>query len=111
MEMPEGLDIVIVVMIKLYGVSHAQWLQSNVSEMIDTVKVAFNERLDKNEWLDSTTRNVSKEKVDAITKMVAFPDQLFNDTYLNDLYADVSCSLHKELSTTWLQTSIGRYGD
>ena len=30
-------------------------------------------------------------KVDAITQMVAYPDQIFNDTYLEDLYAEVSC--------------------
>ena len=67
-------------------------LQSNVSEMIDAVKAGFIERLDKNSWLDDTTREASKEKVRAITKMVAFPDQLYNDTYLNNLYAEVSGS-------------------
>ena len=29
------------------------------------------------------------DKVDAITQMVAYPDQIFNDTYLEDLYAEV----------------------
>jgi hypothetical protein len=58
--------------------------------MIDAVKAAFIERLDKNSWLDETTREASKEKVRAITKMIAFPDQLYNDTYLNNLYAAVS---------------------
>ena len=63
--------------------------RSNVSEMIDAVKAAFIERLDGNTWLDKTTREASKEKVRAITKMIAFPDQLYNNTYLNHLYADV----------------------
>ena len=67
-------------------------LQSNVSEMIDAVKAAFIERLDGNSWLDKATKEASKEKVRAITKMIAFPDQLYNDTYLNNLYAEVSCS-------------------
>lgn len=67
-------------------------LQSNVSEMIDAVKAAFIERLDRNSWLDEATKEASKEKVRAITKMIAFPDQLYNDTYLNNLYAEVSCS-------------------
>ena len=58
--------------------------------MIDAVKAAFIERLDKNTWLDDNTREASKEKVRAITKMIAFPDQLYDDTYLNDLYAGVS---------------------
>ena len=58
--------------------------------MIDTVKTAFKERLDKNDWIDDTTRQASKDKVDAITKMVAYPDEISNVTYLNDLYAEVS---------------------
>ena len=58
--------------------------------MIDSVKNAFKERLDSNSWIDDTTRQASKDKVDAITKMVAYPDQLSNTTYLNDLYAEVS---------------------
>ena len=67
------------------------FMQGNVSEMIESVKRAFIERLDNvNMWLDEETKAASKEKVNAITKMVAFPDQLYNDTYLNELYADVS---------------------
>lgn len=58
--------------------------------MIDTVKNAFKERLDKNDWIDDATRQASKDKVDAITKMVAYPDEISNVTYLNDLYAEVS---------------------
>ena len=66
-------------------------VQGNVSEMIEAVKAAFVERLETiNTWLDEETKAASKEKVDAITKMVAFPDQLFNDSYLDGLYADVS---------------------
>lgn len=66
--------------------------KSIVSEMIDAVKAAFIERLNENTWLDDTTREASKEKVRAITKMIAFPDQLYNDTYLNHLYADYNVS-------------------
>ena len=58
--------------------------------MIEAIKAAFIERLDQNSWLDDETRQASKEKVNAITKMIAHPDQLFDDTYLNTLYADVS---------------------
>ena len=67
--------------------------------MIDAVKAAFIERLDKNSWLDDATKEASKEKVRAITKMIAFPDQLYNDTYLNDLYSDVSWLLCCIMST------------
>ena len=57
--------------------------------MIEEVKSAFVVRLEEKDWLDNTTIERCKEKVDAITQMVAYPDQIDNDTYLNDLYAAV----------------------
>ncbi len=60
--------------------------------VIDNIKTAFKERLDNNDWLDSDTKTKCKDKVDAITEQVAYPDHLFNDTYLNGLYENV-CSL------------------
>ena len=63
-----------------------------MSEIIDAVKNAFKERLDNNSWIDDSTRQASKDKVDAITKMVAYPDEISNKTYLNALYSEVSIS-------------------
>lgn len=62
-----------------------------MSAVIENVKAAFKQRLDESDWLDDETKGKSKEKVDAITKMVAYPDQVFNDTYLNEFYSAVSC--------------------
>ena len=64
--------------------------------MIEEVKDAFKVRLQEKDWLDDTTKKRCVEKVEAITKMVAYPDQIDNDTYLNELYEDVS----------WLTISI-----
>ena len=58
--------------------------------MIDNIKTAFKERLSANDWLDPTTKARCMDKVDAITKQVAYPDQVFNNTYLNLLYKNVS---------------------
>ena len=58
--------------------------------MIEEVKDAFKVRLQEKDWLDDTTKKRCVEKVEAITKMVAYPDQIDNDTYLNELYEDVS---------------------
>ena len=65
-------------------------LQANVSVMIEEVKAAFKVRLQEKAWLDNTTKKRCEEKVDAITKMVAYPDQIDNNTYINDLYEGVS---------------------
>ena len=57
--------------------------------MIAEVKDAFILRIEEKKWLDDTTRKRCVEKVDAITEMVAYPDQIDNDTYLDALYAEV----------------------
>ena len=60
-----------------------------MTEMIEEVKEAFKTRLEEKDWLDDTTKERCAAKVDAITEMVAYPDQIYNDTYLNELYARV----------------------
>ena len=35
-------------------------------------------------------------QVDAITDMIAYPDQILNDTYLDWVYAEVSTTTHQE---------------
>ena len=60
-----------------------------MTEMIEEVKTAFKVLLEEKEWLDSTTKKRCISKVDAITEMVAYPDQIDNDTYINELYAEV----------------------
>ena len=67
--------------------------QANVTEMVGEVKEAFKARLKEKEWLDNTTRDRCAEKVDAITEMVAYPEKIENDTYLNQLYAVVNTPL------------------
>ena len=63
--------------------------KENVSDMIEEVKEAFKMRLEEKEWLDNTTKERCVEKVNAISEMVAYPNQTDNDTYLNALYAGV----------------------
>ena len=60
-----------------------------MSIMVGYVKSAFKDRLDENTWLDDPTKKNCKEKVDAVTKFISYPDELFNDTYLNNLYSKV----------------------
>ena len=69
-------------------------LQGNTSQMLDYVRVSFKERLDNNTWIDNTTRNRCKEKVDAVSTFTSYPDQLFSNDYLNNLYAQVSLYVH-----------------
>ena len=57
--------------------------------MLKYVRASFKERLDNNTWLDDTTRDRCKEKVDAVSTFTSYPNQLFDDNYLNNLYVKV----------------------
>lgn len=63
--------------------------------MIQYVKATFKDRINElgNDWLDDVSRKRSLDKVDAITQMVAYPDDILNNDYVNGLYADVSPDL------------------
>ena len=67
-------------------------LQETVSMMIKYVKAAFKDRINElgNEWLDDVTRRRSLDKVDAITQMVAYPDNILDNDYVNGISEDVS---------------------
>lgn len=77
--------------------------KGNVSEMVEEIKKAFQERLQANTWLDTTTIQRSIWKVSClslsvciftcltlhqsiqvgnISEMIAYPDNIHNDTYL-----------------------------
>ena len=61
--------------------------------MISWVKEAFKNRIMElgEEWLDELSEQRSIAKVDAITEMVAYPDQIFDNDYVNGISETVSC--------------------
>ena len=46
------------------------------------------------------------DKVDAITQMVAYPDQIFNDSYLENLYAEVGVRDFHDLQQSIVQCIV-----
>ena len=66
--------------------------------MIEYIKAAFKDRINElgDDWLDDVSRRRSLDKVDAITQMVAYPDDIHNNDYVNGISADVSlwASMH-----------------
>ena len=58
-------------------------------DMVNRITETFRKRLEEREWLDDATRKLVLEKVDNIVAKVAYPDELFNDTYLNSLSSDI----------------------
>ena len=62
--------------------------------MVDYVKAAFKDRINElgDDWLDDLSRQRSLEKVDALTQMVAYPDDLMDNNYVNGISNSVSCA-------------------
>ncbi|XP_029699572.1 endothelin-converting enzyme 2b isoform X3 [Takifugu rubripes] len=55
-------------------------------EMIDEIRSAFKEALDRLGWMDGTTRQAAKEKADAIYDMIGFPEFILDPKELDDVY-------------------------
>lgn len=47
-------------------------------EMIHSIREAFNELLDENDWMDDETRAVAKEKANSMNERIGYPDILTN---------------------------------
>ena len=60
--------------------------------MIQYIKAAFKDRINElgDDWLDDVSQMRSLDKVDALTQMVAYPDDILNNDYVNGISADVS---------------------
>lgn len=58
-------------------------------EMIHSIREAFNELLSENVWMDDETREVAKEKANAMNERIGYPDILTNATELEKEYGQV----------------------
>lgn len=72
--------------------------KAKVLDMVDIVIEAFRKRIKESEWLNDATEEASLMKLDNIGKKIAYPDLLFNDTYLNSLLSDI------EIYESFMQT-------
>nr|XP_046246021.1 endothelin-converting enzyme 2b isoform X3 [Scatophagus argus] len=55
-------------------------------EMINEIRSAFKEALDRLSWMDDQTRQAAKEKADAIYDMIGFPEFILDPKELDDVY-------------------------
>ncbi|XP_036392017.1 endothelin-converting enzyme 2b isoform X2 [Megalops cyprinoides] len=54
--------------------------------MINEIRTAFKDALDKLSWMDRQTRQAAKDKADAIYDMIGFPDFILDNKELDDVY-------------------------
>ena len=64
--------------------------RQKVEEMVKNIKKSFTERLQDVSWMDVQTRSLAKEKAEAIKDWIGYPDELFNDTVINEIYKNIS---------------------
>uniref|UniRef100_A0A4W6F028 endothelin-converting enzyme 1 n=1 Tax=Lates calcarifer TaxID=8187 RepID=A0A4W6F028_LATCA len=55
-------------------------------EMINEIRSAFKEALDRLSWMDDQTRQAAKDKADAIYDMIGFPEFILDPKELDDVY-------------------------
>lgn len=58
--------------------------------MINEIREAFVKNLINLDWMDAETRKAAKEKADAITDMIGFPDFILNANELDERYKELT---------------------
>lgn len=66
--------------------------------MVKNIREAFNEILDKVQWMDEETLSYAKHKLAKMTTHIGYPDELGNDAILDQYYAglDIDSELYLE---------------
>ncbi|KAF2352626.1 Peptidase M13 N-terminal domain [Trinorchestia longiramus] len=59
-------------------------------EMIHTLRDAFSELLEENEWMDDETRAVAREKANAMNEKIGYPDMLTDSQLLSQEYENLT---------------------
>ncbi|CAG5124583.1 unnamed protein product, partial [Candidula unifasciata] len=59
-------------------------------EMIHNIREAFNELLEENEWMDEQTKRFAREKANAMTERIGYPDYITDPVQLDAKYETLS---------------------
>jgi membrane metallo-endopeptidase-like protein 1 len=71
---------------KLIGVDSIEKAKPIAQQMIEQIREAFKENLLYLDWMDGGTRKLAKEKADAITDMIGFPEYILEADKLDEKY-------------------------
>ncbi|KAJ8668212.1 hypothetical protein QAD02_009875 [Eretmocerus hayati] len=63
--------------------------KESAEKMVQDIHREFVKVLNEVDWMDPKTREAAIFKAESITSHVAYPDELLNDTLINDYYADL----------------------
>lgn len=65
-------------------------LFAKMTEMIGHVKAAFGSLVEEADWMDGDTKRRALHKAKAMKEFIAYPEWIFNNTKLEELYHGVS---------------------
>jgi predicted metalloendopeptidase len=68
--------------------------------MTNNILIEFKKILKEVTWMDAKSRQAALEKADAIKTQIAYPDIIFNNTYLEKLYNVRNNIIFKKLPRT-----------
>jgi membrane metallo-endopeptidase-like protein 1 len=68
-------------------------------EMTNNILIEFKKILKEVSWMDAKSRQAALEKADAIRTQIAYPDIIFNSTYLEKLYNVRNNIMFKKITT------------
>lgn len=73
--------------------------KASALQMVNAIKVEFEEILKKVPWMDETTRTAGLSKVKSMVTHIGYPDELMDDNKLTDFYKTVKVDENKYLES------------
>lgn len=64
-------------------------VRHRVVEMVENIRGAFIKMLHDVPWMDDATKQMAISKAQALTTHIGYPDELTNDTNIEELYKDL----------------------
>lgn len=63
--------------------------KATVGQIVGEIKEAFVELIDETVWVDDASKELLKEKLNLMEGKIAYPDEIFDDAKLNEMYEDI----------------------
>ena len=67
-------------------------LVEEVDMMVDSMKDAFSNNLEKLPWMSQSSRENAAEKIGGMMDLIGYPEHVLNSTWLNRQYEEVDVS-------------------
>uniref|UniRef100_F1KPL9 Neprilysin-1 n=1 Tax=Ascaris suum TaxID=6253 RepID=F1KPL9_ASCSU len=67
-------------------------LRQNLADFIESVLIGFRSMIDELEWMSLRSKSAAYEKIEDITRNIAYPDFIVDDTLLSKYYAALDIS-------------------